>query len=160
MPIFVATETSGMTEPSSRRIYLDANVFIYGAEARAELAEPIQNLFRAFSVRRGIAVTSELTLAEVLPKAADFQRRYYLNLIVWSGIIDLYPVSRDVLIETSTYRRAAGMPKLADAVHVVTAIKANCARVLSADGRIKLPEGMSLIDATPQNVARLLSELS
>jgi predicted nucleic acid-binding protein len=149
-----------MTERSARRIYLDANVFIYGAEASTELAEPIQNLFRVFHARRGIAVTSELTLAEVLPKAADFQRRYYMNLIAWSGIIELHPVSRDILIETASYRRAVGMPKLADAVHVVTAVRADCARVLSADCRMKLPEGMALIDANPQNVSRLIDELT
>lgn len=142
-----------MTEPSARRIYLDANVFIYGAEARAELAEPIQNLFRVFNARRGIAVTSELTLAEVLPRAADFQKRYYLNLIAWSGIIELHPISRNILIETASYRRAAGMPKLADAIHVVTAVTTDCASVLSADFRMKVPDGMSLIDATPQNVS-------
>ena len=118
------------------RLYLDANVFIYAIEGNADIADPLRQLFDLFRARRGIGVTSELTLAEVLPKASDVQRRSYLNMIVWSQIFDLHPVSRDILIETAEYRECAGMPKLPDAIHVVTAIRAGCRRVLSADLRL------------------------
>jgi predicted nucleic acid-binding protein len=142
------------------RIYLDANVFIYAIEGNADIADPLLQLFDLFRARRGIGVTSELTLAEVLPKASDVQRRSYMNMIVWSQIFDLHPVSRDILIETAEYREYAGMPKLPDAIHVVTAIRAGCRRVLSADLRLKLPEGYSVLSPAAENLASLIRELS
>jgi hypothetical protein len=111
-----------------------------------------------------------LTLAEVLPKADPLRRRNYLELILYSGLFDLYPVTRDVLMETADYRRVAGvsksnisgphtaMPKLPDAIHVVTAVRAGCARILSFDRTLKLPEGMHRV--TRDGLPQLIEELS
>jgi predicted nucleic acid-binding protein len=142
------------------RLYLDANVFIYAIEGNADIADPLRQLFDLFRARRGIAVTSELTLAEVLPKASHAPRRNYLNMIVWSRIFDLHAVSRDILIETAKYREAAGMPKLPDSIHVVTAIRAGCRTILSADLRLKLPDGYSVLAPLADNLSRLIRELS
>lgn len=150
-----------MTEPGEiSRFYLDANVFIYAIEGNANIADPLRTLFDLFRLNPGMAVTSELTLAEVLPRAPDVQRRNYLNLIVWSRIFDLRPVSRDILIETAEYRETAGMPKLPDAIHVVTAIRAGCRTVLSADSRLRLPNGYSVLLPDHDNLSRLIRELS
>jgi predicted nucleic acid-binding protein len=152
---------NGMTDSDAvPRLYLDANVFIYAIEGNADIADPLRQLFDLFRAKRGIGITSELTLAEVLPKASDVQRRSYLNMIVWSQIFDLRPVSRDILIETAEYREYAGMPKLPDAIHVVTAIRAGCRRVLSADLRLKLPEGYSVLSPAAENLTSLIRELS
>jgi predicted nucleic acid-binding protein len=152
---------NGMTDSNAvPRLYLDANVFIYAIEGNADIADPLRKLFDLFRAKRGIGVTSELTLAEVLPKASDVQRRGYLGMIVWSQIFELRPVSRDILIETAEYREHAGMPKLPDATHVVTAIRAGCRTVLSADLRLKLPEGYSVLSPAAENLNRLIRELS
>jgi predicted nucleic acid-binding protein len=118
------------------RIYVDANPFIYLVEGQDAVAAPIRELFARFRLKPGCAVTSELTLAEVLPRASVPQhRRNYLDFIVWGGVFDLRPVTRDILIETAAYRRVAArilsdgrqiIPKLPDAIHVVTAIRAGC----------------------------------
>jgi predicted nucleic acid-binding protein len=142
------------------RLYLDANVFIYAVEGDEDIAAPLRQLFDLLRARHGIGVTSELTLAEVLPRASNAQQRNYLNMIVWSGIFDLRPVSRDILIETAKYRKMAGMPKLPDAIHVVTAIQAGCRTVLSADSRLKLPDGFSVLSPIADNLSRLIQELS
>jgi predicted nucleic acid-binding protein len=142
------------------RIYLDANVFIYAIEGSPDVAEPLRHLFELFRSNRGTGVTSELTLAEVLPRATTIQRRMYLDLIIWSRIFDLQPVTREILIETADYRRIARMPRLPDAIHVVTAIRAGCRIVLSADSRLKLPEGFAAFSPDSANVSRLLQELS
>jgi predicted nucleic acid-binding protein len=142
------------------RLYLDANVFIYAIEGSADVANPLRQLFDLFRAGRGIGVTSELTLAEVLPKASGVQRQNYLNMIVWSRIFDLRPVSRDILIETAEYREHAGMPKLPDAIHVVTAIRAGCRTILSADLRLKLPEGYSVLSPAAESLTRVIRDLS
>jgi len=150
-----------MTESrAASRLYLDANVFIYAIEGDARIFNPLQELFALLRERKGIAVTSELTLAEVLPKARDTDHRSYLNLIVWSGIFDLHPVSRDVLVETAAYRKSAGMPKLPDAIHAVTAIRANCRTILSHDRRLRLPQGYAMVSPEPVALAALIRDLS
>jgi predicted nucleic acid-binding protein len=157
MQICAASETSGMTES---RVYLDANLFIYAVEGNPDIAGQLRELFDLFRSNRGIGVTSELTLAEVLPKADTVRRRIYLDLIVWSRIFDLQPVSRSILIETAKYRNVAQMPKLPDAIHVVTAIRAGCRTILSADSRLRLPEGYAALLPNSANIARLVRELS
>jgi len=139
------------------RVYLDANVFIYAVEGNPDVAGQLRDLFDLF---RRAGVTSELTLAEVLPKASTVQKRVYLDLIVWSRIFDLQPVSRDILIETAEYQKVARMPKLPDAIHVVTAIRARCRMILSADTGLRLPEGHAAFLPNSANIARLIRELS
>jgi predicted nucleic acid-binding protein len=154
-----------MTDVSvTSRLYLDSNVFIYALEGAPDVATKLQVLFDIFQARAGSAVTSELALAEILPKAADWQRRYYLDLIIWRQIFELRPVSRDVLLETASYRRAArvegaGMPKLPDAIHVVTAMQSGCFRILSGDRRLCVPAGYSVIYPDFDGISRLIQEL-
>jgi predicted nucleic acid-binding protein len=151
-----------MTESDrvSSHIYVDSNVFIYAVEGRPEIADPLEELLDFFRTKPGFAATSELTLAEVLAKADVVQRRDYLDLIVESGAFRLCSVSRDLLVETASYRRTAGMPKLLDAIHVVTAIRSGCRTMLSADLRIKVPDGISIVDTDSQSLSRLIQELS
>ena len=162
---------SGMIEEgASSKLYFDANVFIYAVEGSDDIAGRLRTLFGLLSRSVNLAVTSELTLAEVLPKADPIRRRNYLELILYSGLFDLYPVTRDVLMETADYRRVVGvsksdissprvvMPKLPDAIHVVTAVRAGCARMLSFDRALKLPEGMHRV--TRDGLPQLIKELS
>jgi predicted nucleic acid-binding protein len=155
-----------MTERSaSSKLYFDANVFIYAVEGSDDIAGRLRTLFELLSSNLNLAVTSELTLAEVLPKADPIRRRTYLELILYSGLFNLYPVTRDILMETADYRRIAGvskpdasMPKLPDAIHVVTAVRAGCDRILSFDRALKLPEGMRRL--TRDGLPQLIEELS
>ena len=159
--ICVAMGTHGMTDPGEApKFYLDSNVFIYALNGPSDVAAQLQKLFGIFQTKPSMAVTSELTLAEILPRATSFQTRYYLNLIVWNHIFDLRPVSRDILTDTVDYRKAAGMPKLPDAIHVVTAIQAGCARILSNDRRLKLPDGYSVVHPDCESLSSLIRALS
>jgi len=148
------------------RIYLDANVFIAGFESLSSLAHPAQNLLRALISKSGSAVTSEITLAELLapvqrPQAMSSteRRMIYLNLLQ-RDVIDLCPITRDILIKTADLR-TIGNYKLADAIHVVTAIEAGCGYFVSNDDRIKkLPPGLPRIRADRAGVDELLLALS
>src|SRR5829696_8085699 len=82
---YTSNEKNGMAD-SSPRLYVDANAFIYVIEGEEALAKPIQNVFLLLKDRPGLAITNELTIAEVLPKARmREQRQALLDLIVWSG---------------------------------------------------------------------------
>jgi predicted nucleic acid-binding protein len=142
------------------QIYVDSNVFIYAVEGHPEIADPLEQLLDLFRTKPGFAATSELTLAEVLAKADIVQRRDYLDLIIESGVFRLWSVSRDILIETAHYRRTTGMPKLLDSIHLVTAIRSGCRTMLSADLRMRVPDGISLVDVDSKSLSRLIQDLS
>lgn len=149
-----------MTDAGSSRIYFDSNVFIYAGEGGIDIARAIHRLLGVLMRRSTPAVTSEFTLAEVLARADSIRRRYYLNLIAWSGAVELQPVSRSILIETASFRQSAGMPKLADAVHVVTAVRSGCTRVLTGDQRMKVPSGLAIVEADIEGISKLAGELA
>jgi len=148
-------------------IYLDTNIFVAGFEANAELSDPIQTLFRALRGRLGVIVSSELTLAELLAPvrsplalSVEERRELYLNVLQRSSALDLRPVTRDILIKTADLR-GAGAYKLADAIHVVTALETNCAYFMSNDERLKqLPSGLQKIRGDRAGVDEVLRALS
>ncbi len=148
-------------------IYLDTNVFITGFEGPAEDAGPVQNLLYALRGRGGVVVSSELTLAELLAPirrphslSAMERRQLYLNVLQRNIAIDLRPITRDILIKTADLRSMGGY-KLADAIHIITAVDASCAYFVSNDDRLKqLPTGLGKIRADRTGVDELLRELS
>ena len=78
-------------------VYLDANVFIDLIEGDDTVSTPIEPLVQTLRQQPGSAITSELTLAEVLAPSKGRKRpphvkRLYLNLLVWGRFIDLHPV--------------------------------------------------------------------
>jgi predicted nucleic acid-binding protein len=167
---FGVSETNGMIKrPQTPVLYVDANPFIYVIEGDDAIALPVKKLLSVLRKRPGIATTSELTLAEVLPKApSPRHQRQYLDLIIWSNIFDLRPVTRSVLLETARYRRfiAAGrhgkkrpMPKLPDACHIVTAIEANCRIFLSADDELRTPVQLKVLKPNDAGISKLIQEL-
>jgi predicted nucleic acid-binding protein len=155
------------------RVYLDANVFIYALEGTEELKAAARTLLRGLKGRPGIGITSELTLAEVLAKPTregpPVLARAYLDLLIWSKTVVLQPVSRDILIESASYRAVAHSeapaPRedrrnfLPDAIHVVTAVQSGCTSFVGKDARIRLPSGMRRIFPDAPGVADLMGLL-
>ena len=147
--------------------YLDTNVFIYFIEGESSVAAPLRDLFSALQRNPLVAVTSELTFAEVLapprrPGALPLhvKRRKYLDLILWSDFIQLVPVSRSILIETADLRNVARR-KLADAIHIVSVVRSQCVFFVSSDGDAKrLPDGMKRIVPDGQGVRTILDALA
>lgn len=149
--------------PGRPRIYLDTNVFIRAFESPEVEAEPVKRLFEALRLDEKCAVTSELTLAEVLAPSKKgpelhIKRRFYLNLIIWSGFMDLQPVSRSILLETADLRKVASH-KLPDAIHLVTAIQAGCSFFMSDDKGVKTPAPMRKILPDQSGVATIMDAL-
>jgi len=155
-----------MTEETPDSIvYIDANPFIYFIDGEDDVANCLKPFFEFLKGRPGLAMTSELTLAEVLAKARADARRNYFNLIVWSNLFRLQPVTRDILIDTADYRRASrrarpdgtmATVKLPDAIHVVTAIRSRCRAFLSADTSLRLPVEMAGFEPNEAGVDNLI----
>jgi predicted nucleic acid-binding protein len=157
-----------MTEPSTSIIYLDTNVFIKAVEGTDEAAAPAKRLIGTLRHQRpGVAVTSEITFAEVLasPKRSDalplhIKRRVYLDILVWSAFITLIPVSRDIPIETADLNTVTRL-KLPDAVHLVSAKRSGCRFFVSTDKDFdRLPQGMERVEPDEIGLSRLIKELS
>ena len=156
-----------MTDTFDGVIYLDTNFLIKAVEGTKDVAIPAQKLIECLRQRAGLAVTSELTFAEVLApsKAASvlpphIKRRVYLDLLLWSRFIGLIPISRDILLETVDLRGVVPL-KLPDAVHLATAIKAGCRYFVSADKDFrKLPTGMELVNFDENSLSGLIEKLS
>jgi predicted nucleic acid-binding protein len=139
----------GMTGTARpHRLYLDTNVFIYAVQGTPELAVPLQAFLRdtrQFALR---PVTSELALAELLskPGLSPVMQRVFMNLIVYSKMIDLKPVTRDILLRSAELRRIAPKCRLADAIHAGTSADAGCTHLMTNDDRFAIiPDGVTLV---------------
>jgi predicted nucleic acid-binding protein len=157
----------------SLKLYLDTNVFIQAFETSGLSAEPAQRLLAALHANEGAAVTSELTLAELLapvdrPNALPQanRRQLYLNLLVWNNFVDLLQITRDILIGTADLREAASLKngtkiRLPDAIHIVTAVQARCRFFVTNDKGIArtLPRDLTPIPADSGRVAKLIATL-
>ncbi|WP_293854634.1 type II toxin-antitoxin system VapC family toxin [uncultured Alsobacter sp.] len=139
--------------------YFDSNVFIELMEGAEFLSFPLRSLMVRLR-RRGIpVVSSELVLAEVLVPArargGPSLHRSYLDLLVFSGAVELHPISRTLLYSVANYRAITGA-KVPDAIHVVTAVQCGCPVILTRDDRMKLPDGLTRIRSDDPDIATIL----
>jgi len=150
-------------------VYVDANPFIYFVDGDEYVASQVRPFFKLFAERPGIAMTSELTLAEVLAKARPDARRSYFNLLIWSKAFQLQPVTRNILIDTADYRQVSrrtrpdgtkAIVNLPDAIHVVTAVQSKCRMFLSADDALSVPAGMAIVRPNQAGHAELSRTLA
>jgi len=147
-------------------VYLDTNVFIRGFEYEGSEAHAVQQLVNRLKEAPKAAVTSELTLAELLApskqaNAIPFADRLelYGGLLIWSGFIDLRPVSRAILLETAALRHQWSY-KLPDAIHVASAVDARCKFFMSNDKDTRrLPPGLHSMPANQAGVETVLEAL-
>lgn len=132
-----------------RRVYLDANVFVYAVEEAAPFADALRLLFDA--VRRGAvrAITSELTLAETLVvpiREGDRDRqRAFARAIRQRGGLAVMPVTRAVLVEAARLRAALPALKLPDAIHAATARLSGCGVLLTNDTGFGAVPGVEVV---------------
>jgi hypothetical protein len=135
-----------MTDPTADSIvYLDANVILFGLEGEPSISAPIKELLNAL-------------------RDSPDAGLLYLDLLVWSGYIDLRPIDRDILIESARLRAHHKTAhnkklKLPDAIHLVTAVRSRCRYFLSADKEIIPPTQMTAIRPDGSGIGDLLRAL-
>jgi predicted nucleic acid-binding protein len=118
---------------------LDTNIFIFALEAYPEYVSALTSLFAAIDDGKIKAVTSELTLAEVLIKPmmdnnADLQK-VYKETLRSSEVFSVMPVNRQILIEAARLRAESETLRLPDAIHLATARVHHCTFFLTNDKR-------------------------
>jgi predicted nucleic acid-binding protein len=134
-------------------LYLDTNIFIFAVEGGNPWASLLRDLFGAIEQRVVRALTSELTLAEVLAKpfalgAASLVSKYD-QLLAEKGSIEVVPISRQIL-RTSAELQAELEVKLADAIHLATAKHTTCDILLTNDEKLgrKMPAHLKWLSLT------------
>lgn len=132
-----------MPAEGAPRVYFDSNIFIYAMETDGDAGILPRRWLMHVEHGRVHAVTSELTMAEVLPhplaagdtKAVDA----YHRLLRQRPALTVSPVDRIVILKASDLR-ARSKVSLPDALHVATAIAAGCMNFLTEDERLQVPE--------------------
>ncbi|MBX3335903.1 MAG: PIN domain-containing protein [Nitrospira sp.] len=135
----------------SGRLYLDTNIFIYALEGYSTFRAVLTSLFDALDRHELAAITSELTLAEVLVKPfldrSIERERAYLQILQPSASLQIVPVTRDVLITAARLRAETNM-KLPDAIHAATAQITACSHFLTNDAQVKTIPGLTILSLT------------
>lgn len=123
-------------------IYLDTNIFVMAFETRNETSELLTRIFENADLHpETFFVTSELTLSELLVRPIrdgdDIIVAQYEAAAAPSALLNVTSVTRSVLLPAAALRAQDLGIKLQDAIHVATAMVANCSHILTNDYGIK-----------------------
>jgi predicted nucleic acid-binding protein len=131
-----------------KRVYFDTNVFIYLVEGYAAFQTSLNEIRESILHQEAEIFTSELTLCEVLvlPFRSNNTEvvNIYRQLIEESGAFTLLPTKRETYIRASLIRAQMAL-KMADAIHMATAVEYGCEVFVSNDTGLKVPKGMALV---------------
>jgi predicted nucleic acid-binding protein len=126
--------------PSGQKIMLDTAPFIYYIENVEPYASSLQSLFNAISTGHTMAVTSVVTLIEVLTKPiqdgrSDLTERFRMYL-TGSKNLELMSVTQEIG-EQAAHLRAKYRLRIPDAIQVATALVSRSSILLTNDRSLK-----------------------
>lgn len=130
------------------RLYVDANIIVYVIEGASTEFEKSRDLIAIALGQGARLVTSALSVAECLHgayrnddlKLADLFRDFLLD----RDQIDLVPVNVEILNQSAILGARLRL-KLADSIHVATAMHSNCDAIFTNDNKLRVPEELILI---------------
>ena len=137
-----------LTEQLGTTVYLDTNIIVYAVEGYETYAILIKSLLQELTEGKIFALTSELTLAEVLVKPkrdgnAKLEEAYRRFMLPTESLRNSM-VSREIL-EAAAAIRATSVLKLPDAIHWATAMIESCDSFLTNDGGFKSDAGLRVV---------------
>ena len=137
-----------IAEVTGSVVYLDTNIFVYALEGYSEYEAVLREFFDDVAKGTVKAVTSELTLAEVLVKplmeARDDICRAFDDAIRDSSGLEVMPIAREILIEAARIRSESGV-RLPDAIHLATAVLSGCDSFITNDKSISDLPGLKVV---------------
>lgn len=144
---------------ASPKIYLDTNVFIEAFEKANASESGIWPVFDAVDRQEFHAFTSEITLAELLPKViANGQATLsalYQRMFREQDVFEAVPVHQTILIESAQLRAVQPSLRLPDAVHLATAAATGCSVVLSNDRRLSSAGSIPTVNVSADMLSRI-----
>lgn len=130
-----------LTALLGKRLYLDANVFIYALNDFQAFQSFLRQLFDAGDSGDLSLVTSELTMAEVLiapfRDANPEEEQKCRRMLTPDKGLALLPITVPILEKAARIRSATRVVRLPDAIHLATAIASGCDAVLTNDQHFK-----------------------
>ncbi|MBC6453877.1 MAG: PIN domain-containing protein [Hormoscilla sp. SP5CHS1] len=122
---------------------------MYAVEGYPDLSEELTELFDSFDGGTLVAITSELTLAEVLVQPLMENNleveAAYREAVQSSAVLEVVPISRDILVEAARLRSQQTKLKLPDAIHGSTAGLTGCETFLINDRQLKSLAGIEVV---------------
>lgn len=135
------------------RVYLDSNVFIVAMENPGAQSDHAWWIIQAIEDGEIAAVTSEITLAEVLVKPIELGdtalRSAYEEMIMSGDRFEVVSVGREILTRAAELRARRHSIRLPDAVHIATALARACSCMVSDDQRLHSIDGVAVLTVTP-----------
>lgn len=139
----------GLTEDVGRGpVAVDSSIFIYKIERHPRYLKALRTLFDAFEDGRLVAVTSAISLLEVLVQPlragrTDLVETYQAYLNHGPGL-RLRPIELDTL-RTAAALRATIRVRTPDALQLATALAEGCTAFVTNDRRIPEVPGLKVI---------------
>jgi predicted nucleic acid-binding protein len=132
----------GRLMPTFKKVYFDANIFINTIEQRFEkdICDALTGLLIKRSTMSPFVAACDLTLAETLVRPMrekdDTLIATFGNILINGPIVEVEPISRDLLYHAARLRADYPSLKLPDAIHLSAAFKMKCSHFLTSDTRI------------------------
>jgi predicted nucleic acid-binding protein len=137
-----------LSDLGSGPVALDTSVFVYFIEEHPIYLPLVDPLFEAIAAGEIQAVTSSLTLLEVLVVPFRFANAplidQYETLLTRSRGLRLIDLGRDVL-RSAALLRAATRAKTPDAIQLACALDAGCPVFLTNDERLPRVSGLRIL---------------
>lgn len=133
---------------TGRRVYLDANVFIYFLGGSSQWAPAAGTLLAAARDGQLRAVTGEAVIAEVM--VGPYRQRDPLHIrsvrefFAQPGFLEIVSHSDKSWDDAAMLRGTMGMPMI-DALHIATAAEARCDVLVTNDQRMQSALGVEVL---------------
>lgn len=130
------------------RIYLDANIYIYGFEGIVEQRDVITALFEEIERKQVTIIASLLLFPELLAKplreGQTALANQYEEFLRHTDRVALTSVSDEIVLRSAGLRAQSGL-KTADALHLATALEYGCDSFVSNDHGFSQREGIQIV---------------
>ena len=134
---------------TGRRVYIDANIFIYFLDQSLSRAAAATATLEAAAAGNFAAVTGHAVIAEVMvgpyrqgdPLVIRKVKEFF-GSAVWLDVVDHPAQAFD---DAALLRATSGMPFI-DSLHVATAALSRCDVVLTQDARMKSGLGVDVVE--------------